>query len=172
MKLAAKLTTISCLLLSLTGCFSVKSTEGLRMAYENVDLAHSKAVELKTLKNVTDAQKQEAADLYRTAKSKVNGYLQESITRAASYTVNEPAESYEKTKASESVNNFERKVNQLRGRAPASAAAILPIVTIAIEEIVKLNGEAQKAAYDRFTQTVNKYMMKNYEEVSANNTDQ
>ncbi|QSA96516.1 hypothetical protein [Methylococcus sp. EFPC2] len=172
MKLSVQLTTMSCLLLSLTGCFNVKNTDGLRLAYEKVDWAQSKAAELKTLKNVTDAQRQEAADLYRLAKSKVNGYLQDSITRAASYTVDEPAEKFTTTEAPESVNRFEKKVNQLRGRTTASAAVIAPIVAIAIEEIVKLNGEAQKAAYERFTQTVNKYMMKNYEEISTGSADQ
>lgn len=164
----ARITSIV-MVLSLTGCFSIKNTEGLRIAYEDVDLAQSKASELKALKNVTEAQRQEAADMYRNAKSKVNAYLQGTITRAASYTVDEPANKYTETKASESVTEFKEKVNQLRGpeRKFKEMAMVIGIAVIVIEEIVKLNNEVQKAAYDRFTQTVTKYMMKNYEDIRA-----
>lgn len=154
-----------CLLTMTAGCFSVTDTGGLERAYQDIDLAASKASELKALPAVSDADRAAAADLYRNAKAKVNAYLQGAITRAADYDVNEPVEAYERTGAPADVQAFQARVNVLRGPAPASTATVAAVATLVINEIVNLNNQAQKAAYDRFTSTVTQYMMENYEDI-------
>lgn len=159
---ALLITALTCL----TGCFSIKNTDGLALAYEDIDRASSKASELKTLANISDLQRNQAADLYREAKASINSYLQKSITDAADYTVDQPAESYTATGASAKVNAFVKRVGDLRGVAPDSVIWV-PLAAAAINEIVKLHNQAQEAAYKRFVDTVNKYMMKNYEEIPS-----
>ncbi len=155
--------------LLLTGCsqFQVKNTEGLRLAYEDIDRASSKGVELKSLKNITEPQRQEAADLYREAKAALNGYLQQAITDASGYIVDKSAESYVSTKAADKVASFQKKVSELRGHAIASVGEWIPVAFQVIAEIKKLHDQEQKAAYERFEKTVKAYMMKNYEELPS-----
>lgn len=154
---------------ALTGCtsFKVKNTEGLRLAYEDIEQASSKGVELKSMKYINDRQRQEAADLYRDAKAALNSYLQQAITDASSYTVDKPAETYAACGADKKVALFRAKVNDLRGRTPAAAAVWIPIAVEVITEIKKLHDQEQKAAYERFEQTVKKYMMKDFDELPA-----
>lgn len=156
--------------LLLTGCtnFQVKNTDGLRLAYEDVERASSKGSQLRALTNVTDAQRQEAANLYRDAKAVINAYFQQSITDASAYVVNENAESYKATKGSEKVAAFQKSVNVLQGTTTKEWFPVATsVVTSIIEEIINLNDQEQKAAYDRFVATVNKYMMKNFEELPS-----
>lgn len=164
----------------LTGCstFQVKNTEGLRLAYEDIDRSTSKAVELRKLKNITDQQRNEASDLYRDAKSSINSYLQQAITDAADYVVDNPVDGYLATQSTEKVSVFRKKVNELRGSAPApvdkSVALVIPWIPPAvtvITEIKKLHDQSQKAAYERFEKTVKESLMKNYEELPSAATE-
>jgi len=171
------------IILPLTGCvFQVQNTEGLRLAYEDIDLATSKGIELKALENVDAPQKKEAVDLYRDVKATINSYLQQAITDAADYIVNNPEESYIATKASEKVLSFQSMVDSLSQKFPRNQAMLdelkakysttdFPIFGVsdlaitAINAILELHNRNQKAAYERFKETVTKYMMKNYSEL-------
>lgn len=162
----------------LTGCaqFQVKNTDGLRLAYEDIDRASSKGAELKSLQNVTEQQRQGAADLYREAKATLNSYLQQAITDAASYTVDKNAESYASTKASEKVSSFQSKVNELRASARGETKAfagewIAPVAERVITKIKELHDQNQKAAYERFEKIVKEHMMKNFEELTDGKTE-
>ena len=165
----------------LTGCstFQVKNTEGLRLAYEDIDSSTSKAVELRKLKNITDRQRNEASDLYRDAKSSINSYLQQAITDAADYVVDNPVDSYLATQSVEKVSVFRKKVNELRETAPSPVdksveLAIpwaVPLAVTVITEITKLHDQSQKAAYERFKKTVKESLMKNYEELPSAATE-
>jgi len=154
--------------LALGGCsFNVVDTEGLRLAYEDIDRASSKGVELKGLGEIPDDQRREAVDLYREAKASVNGYLQQTITDAADYEVNSPAASYTQTGSGEKVAAFVDQVDDLRSgkAAPKSAAVWIPIAVSVVTEIQKLNDQNQRAAYERFERTVKEHMMKSYEDL-------
>lgn len=157
---------LGCVLL-FVGCksFQIKNTEGLGLAYEDVDRASSKAVQLKSLENVSEEQRQEAVELYRDIKAVINGYLKKAITDASSYTVDQNVESYKSTGATEKVLAFQEKVNELRSPINMTSVDWVPIAIEAIEMIVKLHDQDQKAAYERFVDTVERYKMKNYEEL-------
>ena len=167
--------TLFSLVLFITGCstFMVKDTEGLRLAYEDIDLASSKGVELKGLQYIPVQQRQEAIDLYREAKASLNGYLQKAITDAAGYTVENTANSYTQARCKEKVTVFNNKVNQLREANIFKNVALKPVedwkptAVFVITEIKKLHEQEQKAAYDRFEKTVKGYFMKNYEELAG-----
>ena len=151
----------------LSGCtkFQVKNTDGLGLAYADIDLASSKGSQLRAMSNVNEPQRQQAADLYREAKAVINSYLQQSITDASGYTVDKNAQSYATTKGSEKLAAFQKKVGELQGTTTASVGEWIPLAALAIAEIRKLHDQDQKAGYERFVATVNKYMMKNYEEL-------
>lgn len=192
--------------LLLGGCttFQIKNTDGLMLAYEDIDRASSKGIELKMLSKISEEQRQKAADLYREAKHSVNAYLQSAIIDAADYKVDKNSDSYKATGIHEKVVEFQNKVNELRqpriasisqegsivslvgstkqavgsgseGTGNKAVAEILsevvlsaaptwvPLAKDAIEEIVNLRKEEQKAAYERFGKIVNQYMMKDFE---------
>ena len=153
----------------LNGCmFQVKNTKGLQLAYQDIDLATSKGLELKALKIVDKQQQQEAVGLYQDAKAAINSYLQQAITDAADYTVNEPEESYLETEARKKASVFKAKVDELRARSATKAfpgVVVQELAVIVIDAIFELHGQSQKAAYERFIETVEKYMMKNYTEL-------
>jgi len=154
--------------LLLTGCtFQVKNTDGLRLAYEDIDLATSKGLELKALKNVDKQLRQQAIGMYQDAKATINGYLKQAITDAAGYTVDKPAESYIATKAHEKVSSFQAKVDKLsvKFRIQAFPGVMEGVAVIVIKAILEQHDQNQKAAYGRFKETVEKYMMKNYVEL-------
>ena len=174
---------LAIIILPFTGCsFQVKNTEGLRLAYQDIDLATSKGIELKTLENVDAKQRKEAENLYREIKAEINSYLQQAITDAADYTVNNPKESYIAIDANEKVLSFKSMVDRLGTRFPRNQAMLnqfhakystkdFPIfgasdlaITV-INTILELHNQNQKAAYERFKETVNKYMMKDYTEL-------
>jgi len=167
--------TLFFLALFLAGCstFNVKETEGLRLAYVDIDRASSKGVELKRLQNISLQQRQEAIDLYQEAKASLNGYLQKAITDAADYTVDNTADSYSQAGCNGKVTVFTEKVNQLRQANTFQYAALIkiedwkPTAVSVITKIKELHDQDQKAAYDRFEKTVKGYFMKNYEELAG-----
>lgn len=162
-------------ILLLSGCetFKVKNVEGLQMAYRDVDMAASKGSQLRSMSNIPDDQRQTAADLYRAAKATINGYFRVTITDASTYTVEKDAESYNKTNGHQQVIAFSQKVDELQLSKsekfnPTVINTVAPVAKIAIETILSLNDKKQQAAYDRFTATINNYMMKDFEELPSN----
>lgn len=168
-------------ILLLSGCetFKVKSVEGLQMAYSDVDMAASKGSQLRSMSNIPENQRQTAADLYRTAKATINAYFRLTITDASTYTVEKDAESYNKTNGHQQVIAFSQKVDELQLTSsspslksekfnPTVIDTVAPVAKIAIEIILSLNDKKQQAAYDRFTATINNYMMKDFEELPSN----
>lgn len=152
----------------LTGCaFTVKNTDGLNLAYKDIDLASSYASELKSMKNVLENRRATVVDLYREAKSELNGYLQKAITDASDYEVNNPKEEYLATQGTARVHAFEKEVKKLRRvhLKTMSAPAWTPVAEAAIRTIWDLNQKAREEGRKRFEETVIKYMMKNYEEI-------
>ena len=161
--------------IGLTGCitaFTVKNTEGLHLAYRDIDRASSYASKLISMRGIPPKSLEEAADLYRQAKSELNSYLQNAITAASDYDVNNPKEEYLATQCTPSVDAFEKKVKELRGFRPMSASAWIPIAEAVINKIWELNQKAREGGRKSFEETVTKYMMKNFEEIpSASGAD-
>ena len=157
-------------ILGMTGCaFTVKNTDGLELAYKDIDRASSYASELKSMGGIPKREEDEAADLYRKAKSEINSYLKKAITDASDYTVNNPEEEYLTTKGTAKVDAFEKKVKELRRIRISVVPPLMPISGTAIEAIIeaiwKINQKAREEGRKRFEETVTKYMMKSYEEI-------
>jgi hypothetical protein len=160
------------LTLILSGCFSIVDTAGLELAYQDKFLAEAKGVQLKDLQNVPENQKLQAADEYRQAEAAVNAYFQQVITEAAAYRVNEPADSYQKAPAHAQVAAFVSRVDALdlqsqKEGVTLGVPAVVDLVVIVLNDIIILNGQRQKEAYDRFVNTVKGNMMKNFEDLPA-----
>ena len=150
----------------LTSCaFTVKNTDGLALAYKDIDRASSYASELKSMGGINKTDEDKAADLYREAKSEINSYLQKAITDASDYEVNNPKEEYITTKCIVKVDAFENKVKELRSIRTFVVPAWIPIVETAIKAIWDLNQTAREEGRKKFEETVTKYMMKPYEEI-------
>ena len=150
----------------LTGCaFTVKNTDGLALAYKDIDLASSYASELKSMGGITKLEEDHAADLYRQAKSEINSYLRKVITDASDYEVNNPKEGYLTTKCTAKVDAFENKVKELRPIRMFITPVWIPIVDAAIKAVWDLNQKAREEGRKKFEETVTKYMMKPYEEI-------
>lgn len=157
---------------SLTSCaFTVKNTDGLKLAYEDIDRASSYASELKSMSAISKPDEDKAADLYREAKSEINSYLQKAITDASDYEVNNPAEEYLTTKGTVKVDAFENKVKELRPLRVLAAPVWVPIFEAAIIAIWDLNQKAREEGRKRFEETVTKYMMKRCEEIQIVHTN-
>lgn len=156
----------------LTGCaFTVKNTDGLALAYKDIDRASSYASELKSMDGITKLEEEDAADLYRQAKSEINSYLKKAITDASDYTVNNPEEEYlTTTNGTAKVDAFENKVKELcriRSMYVVSAWTPAVVVDVIIDIIWEINQKAREEGRKRFEETVTKYMMKSYEEIPA-----
>jgi len=152
----------------LTGCaFTVKNTNGLALAYKDIDRAASYASELKSMGGITKLEEEDAADLYRQAKSEINGYLKKAITDASDYTVNNPEEEYlTTTNGTAKVDAFENKVKELRRIHIMSAVpAWIPVFEVVLKAIWDINQKAREEGRKIFEETVTKYMMKSYEEI-------
>ena len=161
----------------ITGCaFTVKNTDGLALAYKDIDRASSYASALKSMGGIPEESKNEAKDLYIQAKAEFVSYLQKAITDASDYEVDNPKEEYMAIKATAKVDAFENKVKELRDTS-VSIKALPPLIAagvanIVIETIWDLNQKAREEGRKKFEETVTKYMMKNYEEIlSAQGAD-
>jgi outer membrane murein-binding lipoprotein Lpp len=170
---------ITALLLStliFAGCgFKINNTDGLQLAYEDIDSTSSYASELKAMKDVTKHISQgkfnAARDKFNTAKTKLNGYLQNAITNASDYKVDNPKEEYLKSEAPVAVAAFKEEVQSLRPRrnkgVPIATIIpiIIPIAEKAIDAIMKADQMAKDKGLEAFKTSVEKYMMKNLEEI-------
>jgi hypothetical protein len=158
----------------LTGCggFKVKNTEGLYLAYKDIDRASSYASELTAMKDIPKKNFFDAKDKYTQATNVLNGYLMKAITDAADYEVNNTKEEYLATGGTAKVDAFEKEVRLLRPmkqKGAAAVAAIIPIVVPVAEAAMKAITEADQKAKDKgldvFTKSVEKYKMKPFEEI-------
>lgn len=155
---------------ALSGCstFTVKNTDGLQLAYEDIDRASSYASRLKSAPQVPADERNEAVGLYIDTKGKINSYLEKAITDAADYEVNNPREEYLASGAREKEQLFEKKVTEATGRQMRLAPdAWSPVAGAVINAIWDLNQKNREAARQKFEDTVKKYEMKNYEEIPA-----
>jgi hypothetical protein len=162
--------------MTLTGFgFAVKNKEGLYLCFKDIDRASDYASELKAMKDIPQKDFFAAKDKYIEAKNVLNGYLMKVITDAASYRVNNTKEEYLATGGTAKVDAFERKVKLLRPiktkalPVVAFVSACLPIAEKAMEAIMKANQQAKDKGLDAFTNAVEKYKMKSFEEIPDGN---
>lgn len=153
---------LACTMLS--GCFEVKNTDGLRAAYEKVELAYPLAAEIRKKPALDNKTRQEVIDSYNEAKAALNSFLEDAKTKSVK-TVDIPREAFEKDKASKLMDDFIRAAKLARGRAPASAEAIILIAGAIIEKIWELNKKDDKEAYDRFVEIIDKNKMVDFSKV-------
>jgi len=76
---------VSCMIvicLMLAGCFEVKNTDGLRAAYEKIELAYPLVVEIDAKQNLQAKDKQVLMDSYNEAKASVNSFLKDVKTKS------------------------------------------------------------------------------------------
>jgi hypothetical protein len=170
----------------LTGCaftaFTVKNTDGLALAYKDIDRAHSYALELKSMEDkIPEQARSEAKDLYIHAKAEINSYLQKAIINALDCIVDNPKEEYMATQGKAKVDAFENKVKELRGMVikegvlqawkPSSSLAAwssIPEVIIKTAEgiiriIRDLNQKTCEEGRKKFVEEIIKNMMKDYD---------
>jgi hypothetical protein len=157
----------------LTGCkFTLKNTEGLHLAFKDIDRAADYASELKAReKDIPQKDFFKAKDKYIEAKNVLNGYLMKTITDAADYEVNNTKEEYLATGGTAKVDAFEKEVKLLRPMeqkgvaAVAIISAVKPVAEAAIKAIMEANQKAKDRGLDAFTKSVEKYKMKTFEEI-------
>jgi hypothetical protein len=156
----------------LTGCsFKLKNTEGLYLAYKDIDRAADYASELKAMKDIPQEDFFGAKDKYIEAKNVLNAYLMKTITDAADSEVNNTKEEYLATGGSGKVDAFEKKVKLLRPiekkgvAAAAIVSTVIPVAEAAIKAIMEANQKAKDKGLEVFTKSVEKYKMKPFEEI-------
>ncbi len=86
--------------LMLVGCgFGVKNTEGLRAAYEKIELAYPLVIEIDARQDLKGKDKQALVDSYNEAKASINSFLEEVKTKSVKV-VDVPKETFEKARKS------------------------------------------------------------------------
>ena len=84
---------VTCLMLA--GCFKVKNTDGLRAAYEKIELAYPLVVEIDARQDLKAKDRQALIDSYNAAKASVNSFLKDVKTKSVDV-VDVPKEAFEK----------------------------------------------------------------------------
>jgi len=149
----------------------VKNTEGLQLAYQDIDRASDYASELKAMKDIPQVDFFRAKDSYIEAKNVLNAYLMKAIADASDYEVNNPKEEYPTTGGPAKVDAFEREVKLLRPMEKKSVAAAvivsawIPVAAEAMKVIMEANEKAKDKGLNMFTTSIEKYKMKTFEEI-------
>ena len=147
-----------------SGCvFTVKNTAGIRAAFHDMELAYPLAAEIRQSKSLSAGKVAEVKDSYNEAKAEVNSFLQDVKIKASTYTVDIGEDVYKNDKASKAMADFMAKADAARGVRLKSVEAVVVLVTPIIEEIVKLNDQKQKEAYDRFQKVIDDNKMVEWE---------
>lgn len=154
-----------CLLL--TGCFEVKNTDGLRAAYEKIELAYPLAAEIKRKTGIEDEKRQAVIDSYNEAKAAVNSFLEDVKTKSVK-TVDISRDTFEKDKANTAIDKFIRDAKIARGRSPASTGTGLLIAGAVIDKIWELHQKDENEAYNRFIKIIDDNKMVEYSKVPGN----
>lgn len=96
-------TIVVCLLLA--GCYEVKRTDGLRVAYEKILLANYLADELSARKDLTDDKRKPLIDSYNRAVLSVNAFL-EAVEEKSANVVDVPLSAFYTSSASGDLDRF------------------------------------------------------------------
>ena len=156
------------------GCsFKIINTDGMQLAFQDIDRASDYASELKAMKDIPQTDFYRAKDSYIAAKNVLNGYLAKAITDASDYEVNNTKEEYLATGATAKVDAFEKEVKSLRptpklGFGLPSAAVIspsMPVAKEAIKAIMEANEKTKDKGLNLYTTSVEKYKMKSFEDI-------
>lgn len=157
--------------MTLAGCFEVKNTDGIRAAYEKIELAYPLAAEIKARQNLEEAKRQTLIDSYNEAKAAVNSFLEDIKTKSVKI-VDVPRDTFEKDRANELIDKFIRDAKASRETSKAleiaSVGAAISIVVPIINEIWKLHQEDEKDAYNRFVKIIDDNKMVEFSKVIAN----
>lgn len=156
---------VTCLMLA--GCFKVKNTDGLRAAYEKIELAYPLVVEIDARQDLKAKDRQALIDSYNAAKASVNSFLKDVKTKSVDV-VDVPKEAFEKDKASQKIDKFisDAKASREEGKA-IPAAVIVAIAVPILEKVVELHNKNEKEAYERFTKIIDESMMVEFAQVPA-----
>ena len=154
---------VTCLML--VGCFKVKNTDGLRAAYEKIELAYPLVVEIDARQDLQAKDRQDLIDSYNEAKASVNSFLKDVKTKSAKV-VDVPKEAFEKDKASQKIDKFisDAKASREGGKA-IPAAVVVAIAVPIIEKVWELNDKKEKEAYERFTKIIDENIMVEFPQV-------
>jgi hypothetical protein len=154
---------VTCLML--VGCFKVKNTDGLRAAYEKIELAYPLVVEIDARQDLQAKDRQDLIDSYNEAKASVNSFLKDVKTKSVKV-VDVPKEAFEKDKASQKIDKFISDVKASReGGKAIPAAVVVAIAVPIIEKVWELNDKKEKEAYERFTKIIDENIMVEFPQV-------
>lgn len=153
--------------LMIAGCFKVKNTDGLRAAYEKIELAYPLVVEIDARQDLKAKDRQALIDSYNEAKASVNSFLKDVKTKSVDV-VDVPKEAFEKDKASRKIDKFinDAKASREGGKA-IPAAVVVAIAVPILEKVVELHNKNEREAYERFTKIIDESMMVEFAQVPA-----
>ena len=154
---------IMCMMLA--GCFKVKNTDGLRAAYEKIELAYPLVIEIDSRQDLKGKDRQVLVDSYNEAKASVNSFLEDAKTKSISV-VDIPKEAFEKDSASQKIDKFISDVKASREKGKAiPPAVVFEIAALIIDKIWELHNENEKIAYERFVKIIDDNKMVEFNQV-------
>lgn len=172
--------------LMLAGCitFQVKNTDGLRAAYEKIELAYPLAAEIGARQDLEAQRRQALIDTYNEAKASVNSLLYD-VKQKSVEVVDFPKEAFETDEASQKIDKFISDAEASRpSRATPSAVpetegyglpSAIPglgyeaaeFAMGIVEAIWRLHKEDQQEAYERFMKIIDANKMVEFDQVPA-----
>jgi len=151
----------------LAGCFKVKNTDGLRAAYEKIELAYPLVIEIDARQDLKAKDRQALIDSYNEAKASVNSFLKDVKTKSVSV-VDVPKEAFDKDSANQKIDKFINDVKASREKGKAIPPAVVVAIAVPIiEKVWELNNENEKEAYSRFMKIIDDNMMVEFDQVPA-----
>ena len=148
---------LSCMIMACS--FQVKNTDGLRAAYEKIELAYPLAAEIADRKDLNEKDRQTLIDSYNEAKAAVNSFLKDVKTKSVKV-VDVPLTAFEKDRAKEKIEKFINEAKAAREKTRAIGPEVIVAIAVpVIETIWKLNQESEKEAYERFTKIIDENLM-------------
>ena len=156
---------VMCMMLA--GCFKVKNTDGLRVAYEKIELAYPLVVEIDARQDLKAKDRLALIDSYNEAKASVNSFLRDVKTKSVKV-VDVPKEAFEKDRASQKIDKFISDVKASREKGKAIPPAVVVAIAVpVIEKVWELHNENEKEAYERFMKIIDDNMMVEFDQVPA-----
>ena len=150
--------------------FKVKNTDGLRSAYEKIELAYPLAAEIAARKDLKAKDRQALIDSYNEAKASMNSFLKNVKTTSING-VDVPKDAFERDRASQKIDEFINAAKASRkeeeGEKAIPVAIVVAIAAPIIDKVWELTQKNKKEAYERFTKVIDDNMMVDFNQVSV-----
>ncbi len=159
-------------ILSLTGCFKVKNAEGLQLATSKSYYAQDLAKKVKTnyvanKESIPQEEYTTVKKLYEKAASDMRAFLDVvKLEATMNNVVDVPAEKFNKSPVAESIDKFINSVASRSDETVVFKEIVLPLIKLAIEEIIKARKESDEQALKKFCEELEKFKMPSWEKIS------